>query len=113
VGKVAGDDEDFAGVNGVGGAIVEIEAEGAFGDEGDLFVVVGVAGDDATLLEHDASEHGLVAVDELTGEEWVQLLVFDVVPVVKSGGGHGCGAFLRQRHYGEMNLSLCVARSLV
>ena len=26
---MAGDDEDFAGVDGVGGAVVEVEAEGA------------------------------------------------------------------------------------
>jgi hypothetical protein len=42
VGKVAGDDEDLAGVNGVRGAVVEVEAESAFGDEGDLLVGVGV-----------------------------------------------------------------------
>ena len=61
VGDAAGDDEDFAGVDGVGGAIVEVEAEGAFDDEGDLLVGVGVTRNDAALLEHDASEHGLRA----------------------------------------------------
>ena len=72
-------------MDGVGGAVVEVEAEGAFGDEGDLLVVVGVAGDDAALCEDDAGEHGLIAGDELAGEERVELLVFDVVPVVESG----------------------------
>jgi hypothetical protein len=36
----------------------------------------------------------LIAVDELAGEEGIELLVFDVAPVVESGGGHGCDAFL-------------------
>ena len=57
MGEVAGDDEDFAGVDGVRGAIVEVEAEGAFGDEGDLFVGVGVTGNDASFGERDAGEH--------------------------------------------------------
>jgi hypothetical protein len=96
VGKIARDDEYFAGVDGVGGAVVEVEAESAFGDEGDLFVVMRMAGDDAALLKNNAGEHGLISVDELTGEEWIELFVFDVVPVVESGGGHGCGAFLRR-----------------
>jgi hypothetical protein len=48
--EVAGDDEDFAGVDGVGGAVVEVEAEGAFGDEGYLLVGVRVTGDDAAFL---------------------------------------------------------------
>ena len=65
MGDAAGDDEDFAGVDGVGGAIVEVEAEGAFDDEGDLLVGVGVTGDDAALFEEDAGEHGLIAGDEL------------------------------------------------
>jgi len=63
--EVAGDDEDFAGVDGVRGAVVEVEAESAFGDEGDLLVGVGVAGDDAAFGEDDAGEHGLLAGDEL------------------------------------------------
>ena len=94
MGKVAGDDEDFAGVDGVRGAVVEVEAESAFGDEGDLLVGVGVAGDNAAFCEDDAGEHGFFAGDEFAGEEWVELLVFYVVPVVQSGGGHGCSAFL-------------------
>jgi hypothetical protein len=94
--EVAGDDEDFAGVDGVGGAVVEVEAESAFGDEGDLLVGVGMAGDDAALFENDAGKHGLIAVDELACEERVELLVFDVAPVVESGGGHGCDAFLQR-----------------
>jgi len=94
VGEVARDDEDFAGVDGVRGAVVEVEAEGSFGEEGDLLVGVGVARDDASLLQNDAGEHGLIAVDELAGEEWVELLVFYFAPVVESGGGHGCDAFL-------------------
>ena len=66
VGKVAGDDEDFAGVDGVRGAVVEVEAKSALGDEGDLFVGVGMARDDAAFGEDDAGEHGLIAGDELS-----------------------------------------------
>ena len=55
---------------------------------------MGVAGDDASLLEHDAGEHGLSAGDELAREKWVELLVFDGVPTVESRLGHGDDAFL-------------------
>jgi hypothetical protein len=65
VGKIAGDDEDLAGVDGVRGAVVEVEAESALGDEGDLLVGVRVAGDDAAFGQDDAGEHRLVAGDEL------------------------------------------------
>jgi len=92
--EVAGDDEDFAGVNRVRGAVVEVEAESAFGDEGDLLVGVGVARDDATFGEEDAGEHGLLASDEFAGEKRIELLVFDVVPTVESGGGHRVTPFL-------------------
>ena len=68
---VAGDDEDLAGVYGVGRTVVEVEAECAFGDEGDLLVGVGVAGDDAAFGEVEAGEHGLLSVDELALEEGV------------------------------------------
>ena len=94
VGKVARDDEDFAGVDGVRGAVVEVEAECALGDEGDLLVVVGVARDDAAFGEDDAGEHGFFAGDKFAGEKGIELLVFDGVPVVESGFGHGSGAFL-------------------
>ena len=57
VGKVAGDDEDFASMDGLRGAVVEVEAECALGDEGYLLVVVGVAGDDAAFGEDDAGKH--------------------------------------------------------
>lgn len=92
--EVAGDDEDLAGVDGVGGAVVEVEAESAFGDEGNLLVVVGVAGNDAAFGEDNAGEHGLFTGDEFAGEERVELLVFDVVPTVESGFGHEETAFL-------------------
>jgi hypothetical protein len=92
--KAAGDDEDLAGVNGVRGAVVEVEAERAFGDEGDLLVGVGVAGDNAAFCEDDAGEHGFFAGDELAGQERVELFVFDLVPTVESGFGHGGSAFL-------------------
>jgi len=113
VGKVAGDDEDLAGMNGVRGAVVEVEAESAFGDEGDLLVGVRVPWDDAAFGEYDAGEHRLLAGDELAREEWIELLVFDVVPTVESGFGHGESAFLMRVTMAEMNFSLCVARSLV
>ena len=67
---------------------------GRLGDEGDLLVGVGVAGDDAAFGEDDAGEHGLFAGDELAREERIELLVFDVVPTVESGVGHGGSAFL-------------------
>lgn len=89
MGDVGGDDEDFARVDGVGGTIVEVEAEGAFDDKGDLLVWVGVAGDDAALFEEDAGEHGLIAGDELALEEGVELLGFDVGPAIEGGCGHG------------------------
>jgi hypothetical protein len=92
--EVAGDDEDLAGVDGVRGAVVEVYAVGAFGDDGDLLVGVGVAGDDAAFGEDDSSEHGFFAGDEFAGEERVELLVFDVVPAIESGGGHGEVPFL-------------------
>jgi hypothetical protein len=31
----------------------------------------------------------LLAGDEFAREEWIELLVFDVVPTVESGFGHG------------------------
>ena len=94
MGQVAGYDEDLACVDGMGGAVVEVEAECALGDEGDLLVVVGVAGDDAAFGEDDAGEHGFFAGNEFAGEKGIELLVFDGVPVVESGFGHGSGAFL-------------------
>ncbi len=94
VGDVAGDDEDFASVDGVGGAIVEVEAQGSFQDEADLLVGVGVAGDDAAFFEEDAGEHGLIACDELALEEGIELLGFDVGPAVESGCGHGKAPFV-------------------
>jgi hypothetical protein len=111
--KVARNDEDFAGVDDVRRAVVEVEAELALGDEGDLLVVVGVAGDDAAFGEDDAGEHGFFAGDEFAGEKRIELLVFDTVPVIESGFGHERSAFLLSDDEGEMNFSLCVARSLV
>jgi len=81
-------------VDGVRGAVVEVEAESAFGDEGDLLVGVGVAGDDAAFGKHDAGEHRFFAGDEFAGEERIELLVFDVVPAIESGFGHGELPFL-------------------
>ena len=89
MGNAAGDDEDFAGVDGVGGAIVEVEAEGAFDDEGDLLVGMGVAGDDTAFFEEDAGEHRLIAGDELALEEGIELLGFDVGPAIEGRCGHG------------------------
>jgi len=113
VGQVAGDDEDFAGVDGVGCAVVEVEAESALRDEGDLLIVVRVAGDDAAFGEDDAGEHRLIAGDELAREKRIELLVFDVVPTVESGFGHGGSAFLMRVTMAERNFLLCVALSLV
>ena len=49
MGKVGRDDKDLAGVDGARGSIVEVKAECAFGDEGDLLVGVGVAGGQWTV----------------------------------------------------------------
>ena len=113
VGEVAGDNEDFAGVDGVRGAVVEVEAESALGDEGDLLVGVGVARDDAAFGEDYAGEHRLFAGDEFAREEWVELLALDVVPIVESGFGHGESAFLMRVPVAKRNFLLCVARRLV
>ena len=80
-------------MHGLGGAVVEVKAESALGDEGDLLVVVRVAGNDTAFGEHDAGEHGFFTSDEFAGEERIELLVFDVVPTVESGGGHRGDAF--------------------
>src|ERR1700733_4297953 len=91
VGKVGGEGDEFAGVDGVGGAIVEVEAKRALEDEGELLVGVRVPGDGAAFGEHDAAEHGLVAGDELASEERVELLWFDFAPAMEGCGGHeGC-----------------------
>jgi hypothetical protein len=55
----------------------------------------------------------LLAGDKLAREEWIELLVFDVVPTVESGFGHGGSAFLMRVTMAEMNFWLCVARFLV
>jgi hypothetical protein len=110
VGQVAGDDEDFAGVDGVGGAVVEVEAESPLRDEGDLLVVVGVAGDDAAFGEDDAGEHRLVAGDEFAREKRIELLVFDVVPTVEGGFGHERKCLSVEGEDGEDEfLALCCA----
>ena len=111
--KIAGDDEDFAGVDGLRRAVVKVEAESTLGDEGDLLIVVGVAGNDRAFGEDDAGEHGFFAGDEFAGEKGIELFVFDGVPVVESGFGHGRVPFFLNDDEGEMNFSLCVARFLV
>jgi hypothetical protein len=110
VGEVAGDYEDFAGMHGVRGAVVEVEAESALGDEGDLLVGVGVTGDDAAFGEDDAGEHRFFAGDEFAREEWVELFVFDVVPIVESGFGHGGKCLSNEGDDGgDEFLALCCA----
>ena len=72
--------------------------------------MVRVAGNDTAFGEHDAGEHGFFTSDEFAGEEGIKLLVFDRVPVIKSGLGHGCDAFLfRVRMPGDEFLALCCA----
>lgn len=93
VGKMGGDDEDFAGTDDLvdGGTFLfaQLEEEGSFGDVDDLLVGVLVAGDDAAFFEHDASDHGLGAGDELAGERGVELLGGDVGPTGVDGfSGH-------------------------
>jgi hypothetical protein len=87
VGEIGGDDEDFTGVDELGGTVVELEAERALEDEGELLVRVGVAGDDASLGEDDAADHGFAAGDELSGEEGIELLGFDFAPATEGCGG--------------------------
>jgi hypothetical protein len=55
----------------------------------------------------------LIAGDEFAREKRIELLVFNVVPTVEGGFGHGGSAFLMRVTMAEMNFSLCVARSLV
>jgi hypothetical protein len=101
VGKVGGDDEDFAGADDFfygRGFVAEEEAEGAFGDVGDLLVGVLMAGNEAAFLEDDAGEHGLLARDELAGEERVELFGRDVGPAgVERFNGHRKRIVLRGR----------------
>ena len=110
VGEVAGDDEDLACFDGVRGAVVVVEAECAFGDEGDLLVRVRVTGNDAAFGEHDAGKHGEAAGDELAGEEWIELFGFDFAPAMEGCGRHGdClskGVTAAVRAVGEF-LALC------
>jgi hypothetical protein len=89
VGEVAGDDEYLACSDGVRGAVVVVEAKCALGDEGDLLVWMRVAWNDAAFGEHDASEHGEAAGDELTGEEWIELLGLYFAPAMEGCGRHG------------------------
>ena len=108
--KIAGDDEDFAGVDGLRRAVVKVEAESTLGDEGDLLIVVGVAGNDTAFGEHDPGEHGFFTGNEFAGQERIKLLIFDRVPAIKSGLGHECGAFLfRVRMAGDEFRALCCA----
>ena len=115
MGDAAGDDEDFAGFDGVEIAVAEVEHHGALEDEGDLLVVVGVSGYDAAFGEDDAGEHALGAGDELTLEEGVELFDLDFGPAVEGGGGRGghVVANLSVVCLRNVNFSLCVARSLV
>ncbi len=94
VGDAAGDDEDFAGVDGVDVSVAEVELDGALEDEGDLLVVVGVGRDDAAFGEDDAGEHGLSAGDELALQERVELFAFDVGPAIEGWDCcHDCRPF--------------------
>ena len=68
-----------------------------------------MAGNDAAFGEDDAGEHRLFAGDELAGEKRIELLVFDVVPTVESGFGHGGSAFLLSCGGGDEFLALCCA----
>ncbi len=88
MGQVGGDDEDLTGADDVFSAIAEDEAEGSFEDVGNLLVGVGVGGDGAAFFEDDACKHGLLAGDELAGEERVELLEFYGIPGVQGCGGH-------------------------
>jgi hypothetical protein len=86
--KIGRNDEDLAGIDGVRGSIVEVETEGSLQDEGELFVRVGVSGNDASASEHDAGKHSLVAGDELAGKERIELFGFDFAPAMKGCVGH-------------------------
>jgi hypothetical protein len=87
--EVARDDEYLACFDGVRCAIVVVEAECAFGDEGDLLVRVRVARNDAAFGEHDTSKHGEAAGNELAGEEWIELFRLYFAPAVEGCGRHG------------------------
>ena len=55
----------------------------AFDDARNLFVMVMMRWDDASLLEHDAREHHLLAGDQLPREQRVHLLDFGFLPAVE------------------------------
>ena len=81
--EIAGDDEEFAGADdlfGGGTFFAESEEKSALGDVGDLLIGMVVAGDDAALFELKASEHSLSAVDELTGDEGIELFGGEIGP---------------------------------
>jgi hypothetical protein len=90
--QVSGDDEEFTGADGFFFERVirtEGETQSALDDEGDLFVMMRVAGDLATLFEHDAGDHGLRPGDELAGEQRVHGFGGNIGPAGVGGfGGH-------------------------
>lgn len=85
--QVRRDDEHFAGVDELGGAVVEVKAQGTLEDEGDLLIGMRVPGDDASFGKGDTTEHGLAAGDELPCEEGSDLFDFDFAPTVEGCGG--------------------------
>ncbi len=90
MGDVGRDDEDLACAHSVSFA-GDLKSKCAFEDKGELFVRVGVLGDDAALEEDDAGEHALFAGDELAGEQRVELLGGERVPALERGPGRDVG----------------------
>lgn len=90
--EIAGDDEEFTGADnlfGGGTFFAESEEKSALGDVGDLLIGMVVAGDDAALFELKAGEHRLRTVDELTGDEGIELFGGEVGPAgVKRFSSH-------------------------
>lgn len=113
MGNSTGDDKNFAGIYCAGFTIIEVEADGALEDEGDLLIVMGMGWDDAAFGEDDAREHGLTASDELALKERIELFAFYIGPTIEGRGGHWRLAFQTEVEAEYEFLALCCASPCV
>src|SRR5271156_357609 len=91
---VRGDDEDFAGVDGCGFAIVEEKFERAGKDERKLLAAVRMARDDAAFSDENAGERGVFAAHHLARNVRVELFVLYLFK--GCGCRHAAPLFLRE-----------------
>jgi hypothetical protein len=73
---VGGNQDDLAGVDYRGFAVVEEKFESAGHDEGKLFAAVRVARDNAAARDENAGECGVFAAHHLAGNVRVEFFVF-------------------------------------